>query len=159
MRLEGGARDLPSIAARIVEQLCGSTTPPEGTRNNTLFEAAKTMCYLEGITEADIMGAFEALDWLGLPKREARQCIRSAMKREKTWLYITPPALAQAMEQTPSIPPSKGGGSDNAEAQVLPHRANKAGENQLNVDLCRYEGSAVLCTTGARRDLGGSPLL
>ena len=107
VRLEGGARDLPSIAARIVEQLCGSTTPPEGTRNNTLYEAAKTMCYLEGITEADIMGAFEALDWLGLPKREARQCIRSAMRAEKSWKYIAPPALTRAMEASPT--PSQGG--------------------------------------------------
>ncbi len=98
VRLEGGGRGLPSIAARIVEQLCGSTTPPEGSRNNTLFEAAKTMCYIEGITEADLMGAFEALDWLGLPKREARQCIRSAMRQEKSWKYTLPPELVRAME-------------------------------------------------------------
>ena len=58
---------------------------------------------------------------------------------------------------TPSLPVREGG-ADIAEPQVLPHRANKAEENQLNVDLCRYEGSAVLCTTGARRDLGGSPV-
>ena len=58
---------------------------------------------------------------------------------------------------TPSLPAREGGVSI-AEPQVLPHRANKAEENQLNVDLCRYEGSAVLCTTGARRDLGGSPV-
>ena len=94
-----GAEGVEEVAARIVEQLCGSTTPPEGTRNNTLFEAAKTMCYLEGITEADIMGAFEALDWLGLPKREARQCIRSAMRQEKSWKYIAPPALSRALEE------------------------------------------------------------
>ena len=94
-----GAEGVAEVAARIVEQLCGSTTPPEGMRNNTLFEAAKTMCYLEGITEADIMGAFEALDWLGLPKREARQCIRSAMKREKTWKYTLPPELQRALEE------------------------------------------------------------
>ncbi|MBR3983816.1 MAG: DUF3987 domain-containing protein [Bacteroidaceae bacterium] len=98
VRLEGGGRGLPSIAAHIVEQLCGTTTPPEGTRNNTLFEAAKTMCYIEGITEADLMGAFEALDWLGLPKREARQCIRSAMRQEKSWKYTLPPELVRAME-------------------------------------------------------------
>ena len=44
--------------------------------------------------------------------------------------------------------------SDSANQQVLPHRANEVVENQLNVDSCRNEGSAVLCTTGARRDLG-----
>ena len=93
-----GAEGVAEVAARIVEQLCGSTTPPEGTRNNTLFEAAKTMCYLEGITEADIMGAFEALDWLGLPKREARQCIRSAMRQEKSWKYVQPPMLVRALK-------------------------------------------------------------
>ena len=95
---EGGGRGLPSIAAHIVEQLCGTPTPPEGTRNNTLFEAAKTMCYIEGITEADLMGAFEALDWLGLPKREARQCIRSAMRQEKSWKYTLPPELVRALK-------------------------------------------------------------
>ena len=63
--------------------------------------------------------------------------------------------------ETLSNPPGEGENSTCAVSQVLPHRANKAEENQLNVDLCRYEGSAVLCTTGARRDLGGSskPLL
>ena len=94
-----GAEGVAELAARLVEQLCGTATPPEGTRNNTLFEAAKTMCYLEGITEADIMGAFEALDWLGLPKREAVGCIRSAMRQEKSWKYITPPALSRALEE------------------------------------------------------------
>ena len=59
--------------------------------------------------------------------------------------------------ETLSNPPGEGENSTCAVSQVLPHRANKAEENQLNVDLCRYEGSAVLCTTGARRDLGGSP--
>ena len=48
---------------------------------------------------------------------------------------------------------------DTANLQVLPHRANEAIENQLNVDSYRNEGSAVLCTTGARRDLGGSHLV
>ena len=45
------------------------------------------------------MGAFAALDWLGLPKREARQCIRSAMRAEKSWKYIAPPALSRALEE------------------------------------------------------------
>ena len=93
-----GAEGVAEVAARLVEQLCGTTTPPEGTRNNTLFEAAKTMCYLEGITEADIMGAFEALDWLGLPKREAVGCIRSAMRQEKSWKYVQPPMLVRALK-------------------------------------------------------------
>ena len=148
--------ELAAIAQRLVTLLCGTTTPPEGTRNTTLYEAARQMAYLEGITEQEIIEAFRPLAFLGLPETEARSCIRSAMKREKTWLYTLPPELARAMGQTHPIPPCEGGGSDNAEAQVLPHRANKAEENQLNVDLCRYEGSAVLCTTGARRDLGGS---
>ncbi len=98
-----GAEGVAEVAARIVEQLCGTTTPPEGTRNNTLFEAAKTMCYIEGITEADLMGAFEALDWLGLPKREARQCIRSAMRQEKSWKYTLPPELVRAMETASNL--------------------------------------------------------
>ena len=61
------------------------------------------------------------------------------------------------MDERPPLTPPEEGNSTLAASQVLPHRANKAEENQLNVDLCRYEGSAVLCTTGARRDLGGSP--
>ena len=69
--------------------------------------------------------------------------------------------MIDAIQETHPNPPCKGGNPAIAEPQVLPHRANKAEENQLNVDLCRYEGSAVHCTTGARRDLGGSskPLL
>ena len=147
---------LETIAERLIESLCGTTTPPEGSRNNTLYEAARQMAYLDGITEDVMLDAFAPLHYLGLPQHEARQCIRSAMRHEKTWKYTLPPELSRAMEQTHPIPPCEGGGSDIAEAQVLPHRANKAEENQLNVDLCRYEGSAVLCTTGARRDLGGS---
>ncbi len=147
---------LAEVAQQLLLHLCGTTTPPEGSRNNTLYEAARQMAYLDGITEEGMLAAFAPLGYLGLPEREARQCIRSAMRHEKTWLYTLPPELARAMEQTHPIPPCEGGGSDIAEAQVLPHRANKAEENQLNVDLCRYEGSAVLCTTGARRDLGGS---
>ncbi len=53
-------------------------------------------------------------------------------------------------------PPCEGGGTCTAEQKVLPHRANEVIENQLNVDSFRNEGSAVPCTTGARRDLGGS---
>ena len=66
------------------------------------------------------------------------------------------PNFVTRIETLPN-PPGEGENSTCAVSQVLPHRANKAEENQLNVDLCRYEGSAVLCTTGARRDLGGSP--
>ena len=150
---------LETIAERLIESLCGTTTPPEGSRNNTLYEAARQMAYLDGITEDVMLDAFAPLHYLGLPQHEARQCIRSAMRHEKTWKYTLPPELSRAMEQTHPIPPCEGGGSDIAEAQVLPHRANKAEENQLNVDLCRYEGSAVHCTTGARRDLGGSHLV
>ena len=58
------------------------------------------MAYLEGITEQEIIEAFRPLAFLGLPETEARSCIRSAMKREKTWLYTLPPELARAMEQT-----------------------------------------------------------
>ena len=69
--------------------------------------------------------------------------------------------MIDAKQETHPFPPCEGGSTNLLQSQVLPHRANKAEENQLNVDLCRYEGSAVLCTTGARRDLGGSskPLL
>ena len=69
--------------------------------------------------------------------------------------------MIDAKQETHPFPPYKGGSTNLLQSKVLPHRANKAEENQLNVDLCRYEGSAVLCTTGARRDLGGSskPLL
>ncbi len=69
--------------------------------------------------------------------------------------------MIDAIQETHPIPPCEGGGTNLLLSQVLPRRANKAEENQLNVDLCRYEGSAVHCTTGARRDLGGSskPLL
>ena len=142
VRLEGGARDLPSIAARIVEQLCGSTTPPEGMRNNTLFEAAKTMCYLEGITEADIMGAFAALDWLGLPKREARQCIRSAIRAEKSWRYIAPPALTRAMEASPT--PSQGGVTSTERPEKVTEISGKGTKYEMSESplLGRGKGEA-----------------
>ena len=103
----GGGREgaVGSIAQRLVTNLCGTTTPPEGTRNTTLYEAARQMAYLEGITEQEITEAFRPLAFLGLPETEARQCIRSAMKREKTWLYTLPPELARAMEEIESFNP------------------------------------------------------
>ncbi|MBQ1178823.1 MAG: hypothetical protein IIX50_07305 [Bacteroidaceae bacterium] len=124
---EGAVGSLSAIAQRLLLHLCGTTTPPEGTRNTTLYEAARQMAYLEGITEQEITEAFRPLAFLGLPETEARSCIRSAMKREKTWLYTLPPELARAMEQTHPIPPCEGGGSDNAEAQVLPVREDLGG--------------------------------
>lgn len=102
---------LETIAKRLIESLCGTTTPPEGTRNTTLYEAAKQMAYLDGITEEELIEAFRPLAFLGLPETEARSCIRSAMKREKTWLYTLPPELSRAMEQTHPIPPCEGGGT------------------------------------------------
>ena len=124
---EGAVGSLSAIAQRLLLHLCGTTTPPEGTRNTTLYEAARQMAYLEGITEQEITEAFRPLAFLGLPETEARSCIRSAMKREKTWLYTLPPELARAMEQTHPIPPCEGGGSDIADAQVLPHREDLGG--------------------------------
>ena len=94
-----------AVAERLVTLLCGTTTPPEGTRNTTLYEAAKQMAYLDGITEEEIVEAFRPLAFLGLPETEARSCIRSAMKREKTWLYTLPPELARAMEEIESFNP------------------------------------------------------
>ena len=90
---------LADLAASIVTQICGSATPVEGTRNHTLFEAAKTMAYIEGITLQDMLDAFAELGYLGLSRREARQCIRSAMRQEKSWLYIEPPMLTEARAQ------------------------------------------------------------
>lgn len=97
--------ELAAIAQRLVTNLCGTTTPPEGTRNTTLYEAAKQMTYLEGITEEEITEAFRPMAFLGLPETEARSCIRSALKREKTWLYTLPPELARAMEEMESFNP------------------------------------------------------
>ena len=94
-----------AIAQRLVTLLCGTTTPPEGTRNTTLYEAAKQMAYLDGITEEGMLAAFAPLGYLGLPEREARQCIRSAMRHEKTWLYTLPPELSRAMEEIESFNP------------------------------------------------------
>ena len=93
---------LETIAERLIESLCGTTTPPEGSRNNTLYEAARQMAYLDGITEERMLAAFAPLGYLGLPEREARQCIRSAMRHEKTWKYTLPPELSQALEEVES---------------------------------------------------------
>ena len=94
-----------TIASRLLIHLCGTTTPPEGQRNTTLYEAAKQMAYLDGITEEELIEAFRPMAFLGLPETEARSCIRSAMKREKTWLYTLPPELARAMEEMESFNP------------------------------------------------------
>ena len=109
---EGAVGSLSTIAQRLVTLLCGTTTPPEGTRNTTLYEAAKQMAYLDGITEEEIIEAFRPLAFLGLPETEARSCIRSAMKREKTWLYTLPPELQKSL--TPSL--SQGEGDSEQEA-------------------------------------------
>ena len=101
-----------AIAQRLVTLLCGTTTPPEGTRNTTLYEAAKQMAYLDGITEEELIEAFRPQAFLGLPETEARSCIRSAMKREKTWLYTLPPELQKSL--TPSL--SQGEGDSEQEA-------------------------------------------
>ena len=92
----------------MIESLCGTTTPPEGSRNNTLYEAARQMAYLDGITEEELLDAFAPLHYLGLSRQEAQACIRSAMRHEKTWKYTLPPALTKAMEETPSNLPPKG---------------------------------------------------
>ena len=84
------------------------------------------------------------------------QLILVVSREEDVPDFVTRIVRTPSQETHPN-PPCKGGNPAITEPQVLPHRANKAEENQLNVDLCRYEGSAVLCTTGARRDLGGSP--
>ena len=94
---EGLRGSVGAIAARLVTRLCGTTTPPEGMRNSTLFEAAKQLAYLDGTSEEDITRAFGELDWLGLPESEARGCIHRALAREKSWKYILPPTLTQAM--------------------------------------------------------------
>ena len=124
-----------AIAQQLLLLLCGTTTPPEGSRNNTLYEAARQMAYIDGITEEGMLAAFAPLGYLGLPEREARQCIRSAMRHEKTWLYTLPPALARAMEQTHPIPPCEGGGSDIAEPKVLPHREDLGGSTPPLISL------------------------
>ena len=96
---EGLRGSWESIASRLVTLLCGTTTPPEGSRNNTLYEAARQMAYIDGITEDEMLEAFAPLDYLGLPQSEARQCIRSAMRHEKTWKHTLPPELKKAMEE------------------------------------------------------------
>ena len=94
--------ELAEVASRLLTLLCGTTTPPEGTRNNTLYEAARQMAYLDGITEDEMLDAFASLHYLGLPKQEAQACIRSAMHHEKTWKYTLPPELSQALEEVES---------------------------------------------------------
>ena len=108
-----------AVAERLVTLLCGTTTPPEGTRNTTLYEAAKQMAYLDGITEEELIEAFRPMAFLGLPETEARSCIRSAMKREKTWLYTLPPELARAMEEIESSSQD-----DNIAGSLQPEKNN-----------------------------------
>ncbi|MBR4313202.1 MAG: DUF3987 domain-containing protein [Bacteroidaceae bacterium] len=91
--------ELAAIAQRLLLHLCGTTTPPEGTRNNTLYEAARQMAYLDGVTEEELIDAFAPLGYLGLPEQEARACMHSAMQHEKTWKYTLPPELTKAMEE------------------------------------------------------------
>ena len=91
--------ELAEVASRLLTLLCGSTTPPEGSRNNTLYEAARQMAYLDDITEEELLEAFAPLHYLGLSKQEAQACIRSAMRHEKTWKYTLPPELTKAMEE------------------------------------------------------------
>ena len=122
-RIEGGCKGYDNIASRLVTLLCGTTTPPEGSRNNTLYETARQMAYIEDITEEEILGAFAPLDYLGLPQREARQCIHSALRREKTWKYTLPPELSQVLEEaspTPSQAASRGRDSDTAMTELPP---------------------------------------
>ena len=113
-----------AIASRLVTLLCGTTTPPEGSRNNTLYEAAKQMAYLDGITEKEIVEAFRPLAFLGLPETEARSCIRSAMKREKTWLYTLPPELQKSL--TPSLSQGEGDSEQEAAKENYPKTTGTA---------------------------------
>lgn len=116
--------ELAAIAQRLVTLLCGTTTPPEGTRNTTLYEAAKQMAYLDGITEKELIEAFRPLDFLGLPETEARSCIRSAMKREKTWLYTLPPELQKSL--TPSLSQGEGDSEQEAAKENYPRTTGTA---------------------------------
>ena len=113
-----------AIAQRLVTLLCGTTTPSEGTRNTTLYEAAKQMAYLDGITEREIIEAFRPLAFLGLPETEARSCIRSAMKREKTWLYTLPPELKKSL--TPSLSQGEGDSEQEAAKENYPRTTGTA---------------------------------
>ena len=137
-----------SIASRLVINLCGTTTPPEGTRNTTLYEAAKQMAYLEGITEEKLIEAFRPIAFLGLPEGEARTCIRSAMKREKTWKYITPPELKKAMEETHPIPHREDlGGSTPTLIQLftplVPENTREAAASMIFAPLGAYLNNTV----------------
>ena len=115
---------LETIAKRLIESLCGTTTPPEGTRNTTLYEAAKQMAYLDGITERELIEAFRPMAFLGLPETEARSCIRSAMKREKTWLYTLPPELQKSL--TPSLSQGEGDSEQEAAKENYPRTTGTA---------------------------------
>ena len=115
---------LAEVAQRLVTLLCGTTTPPEGTRNTTLYEAAKQMAYLNGITEEGMLAAFAPLGYLGLPEREARQCIRSAMRHEKTWLYTLPPELQKSL--TPSLSQGEGDSEQEAAKENYPRTTGTA---------------------------------
>ena len=121
---EGAVGSLSAIAHRLLLHLCGTTTPPEGTRNTTLYEAARQMGYLEGITEQEITEAFRPLAFLGLPETEARSCIRSAMKREKTWLYTLPPELQKSL--TPSLSQGEGDSEQEAAKENYPRTTGTA---------------------------------
>ena len=114
---EGAVGSLSTIASRLLLHLCGTTTPPEGTRNKTLYEAARQLAYLDGITEQEIIEAFRPLAFLGLPEGEARSCIRSAMKREKTWKYTLPPELQKSI--APLLSP-QGGKSPSEMSETSP---------------------------------------
>ena len=115
---------LETIAKRLIESLCGTTTPPEGTRNTTLYEAAKQMAYIDGISEEEVIEAFRPMAFLGLPETEARSCIRSAMKREKTWLYTLPPELQKSL--TPSLSQGEGDSEQEAAKENYPRTTGTA---------------------------------
>ncbi|MBR5841802.1 MAG: DUF3987 domain-containing protein [Bacteroidaceae bacterium] len=93
--------ELGEIAASITQQLGdGSLVVAEGNRNNMLYAVARQMAYIEGISKADVVDALRALDFYGLPEREAIAAIRSALGHEKTWLYKLPDELANALGQS-----------------------------------------------------------
>lgn len=94
-------RDLEEIAASITQQLGdGSLVVPEGNRNNMIYAVARQMAYIRGITETEILEALRALDFYGLPEREAIAAIRSALGHEKTWRYKLPDELTYALGQS-----------------------------------------------------------
>lgn len=98
-------RELEEIAASITQQLGdGSLVVAEGNRNNMIYAVARQMAYIEGITETDILEALRALDFYGLPEREAIAAIRSALGHEKTWRYKLPDELTHALGQSDTAP-------------------------------------------------------